>query len=317
MRHPAQWKVETVNSLVEDLNSSPVTALVSIKGIRNAQLQKIRKELKGDAKIRVVRKRLLLKALADIKKEKIAELGKLASGQIAVVTTVETPSKLYSILESKKQKAAARGGEIADHDIIIPEMATNFPPGPMISEFQKAGLQTAIDKGKIVIKKETLYVKSGEVIPKDKAKILEKLEILPVTVGLDVIGAYSDGVIFNREAISITQEMVVGQMITAFSQAKNIALDAMFLVKEIVPDLIIKARIAAEALALDTGTVDESNVQLFILKAIREATALNRAMSGEAEEEGSAHEAAPEAPKEESKEDDEDKASEGLSALFG
>jgi large subunit ribosomal protein L10 len=317
MRHPAQWKVETVNSLVEDLNSSPVTALVSIKGIRNAQLQKIRKELKGDAKIRVVRKRLLLKALADIKKEKIAELGKLASGQIAVVTTVETPSKLYSILESKKQKAAARGGEIADHDIIIPEMATNFPPGPMISEFQKAGLQTAIDKGKIVIKKETLYVKSGEVIPKDKAKILEKLEILPVTVGLDVIGAYSDGVIFNREAISITQEMVLGQMITAFSQAKNIALDAMFLVKEIVPDLIIKARIAAEALALDTGTVDESNVQLFILKAIREATALNRAMSGEAEEKGSAHEAAPEAPKEESKEDDEDKASEGLSALFG
>ena len=277
MRHPAQWKVETVNSLVEDLNSSPVTALVSIKGIRNAQLQKIRKELKGDAKIRVVRKRLLLKALADIKKEKIAELGKLASGQIAVVTTVETPSKLYSILESKKQKAAARGGEIADHDIIIPEMATNFPPGPMISEFQKAGLQTAIDKGKIVIKKETLYVKSGEVIPKDKAKILEKLEILPVTVGLDVIGAYSDGVIFNREAISITQEMVLGQMITAFSQAKNIALDAMFLVKEIVPDLIIKARMAAEALALDTGTVDESNVELFILKAIREATALNQA----------------------------------------
>ena len=317
MRHPAQWKVETVNSLVEDLSSSPVTALVSIKGIRNAQLQKIRKELKGDAKIRVVRKRLLLKALADIKKERIAELGKLASGQIAVVTTGETPSKLYSILESKKQKAAARGGEIADHDIIIPEMATNFPPGPMISEFQKAGLQTAIDKGKIVIKKETLYVKSGEVIPKDKAKILEKLEILPVTVGLDVIGAYSDGIIFNREAISITQEMVLGQMITAFSQARNIALDAMFLVKEIVPDLIVKARIAAEALALDTGTVDESNVELFILKAIREATALNRAVSGEAEEKGSAHEAAPEAPKEESKEDDEDKASEGLSALFG
>ena len=317
MRHPAQWKVETVNSLVEDLNSSPVTALVSIKGIRNAQLQKIRKELKGDAKIRVVRKRLLLKALAEIKKDKIAELGKMAAGQIAVVTTGESPSRLYSILESKKQKAAARGGERADHDIIIPEMATNFPPGPMISEFQKAGLQTAIDKGKIVIKKETLYVKSGEVIPKDKAKILEKLEILPVTVGLDVIGAYSDGVIFNREAISITQEMIVGQMITAFSQARNIALDVMFLVKEIVPDLIIKARIAAEALALDTGTVDENNVQLFILKAIKEATALNRAMSGEAEDTGSAREAASEAPREESKEDDEDKASEGLSALFG
>ena len=316
MRHPAQWKVELVNGLVQEIEQSPVTALVSIKGIRNSQLQKIRRELRGDAHIRVVRKRLLLKALEKAKQKNIRDLGKFAGGQIAVVTTKEFPTKLYSILESKKQKAAARGGEIADHDIIIPEMATNFPPGPMISEFQKAGLQTAIDKGKIVIKKETLYVKKGEPIPKDKAKILEKLEIMPVTVGLDIIGAYSDGVIFNRDAIAITQEMVLNDLVKAFSQARNIALDAMFLVKEIVPDLIVKARISAEALALETGTVDESNVELFILKAIREATALNQAISGEAEETPKAEEAKSE-PKEEAKGNDEDKASEGLSALFG
>lgn len=316
MRHPAQWKVELVKEMASEFSNSPVTALVSIKGIRNSQLQKIRRDLKGDAKIRVVRRRLLLKALEQVGKKNIKDLGKLAEGQIAVVTTNEMPSKLYAILESKKQKAAARGGEIADHDIIIPEMPTNFPPGPMISEFQKAGLQTAIEKGKIVIKKETLYVKKGEPIPKDKAKILEKLEILPVTVGLDIIGAYSDGVIFNREAIAITQEMIIGDIVRAFSQARNVALDAMFLVKEIVPDLIVKARISAEALALETGTVDESNVQLFILKAIKEATALSQAISGEQEEPAKAN-SSESKPKEETKENDEDKASEGLSALFG
>ncbi len=317
-REPASWKVELVKELTKEIEKSPVSALVSIKGIRNAQLQKIRSDLKGRVKIRVVRKRLLMKALDKVKLENIKEFGNMAEGQIAVITTEEAPAKLYRILEGTKQKAAARGGEIAEDDIIVPEMPTNFPPGPMISEFQKAGLPTAIEKGKIVVKKETLYVKKGEAIPKDKAKILEKLEILPVTVGLNIIGAYEAGLVFNRAAVSITEEQLVGDIVHALAQARNIALETLFLVPEIVPQLLVKARLYAEQLALDTGTVDESNVQLFILKAIREATALNRSVSGEASE-AAPEEESKEAQEttEESKQDDEDKASEGLSALFG
>ncbi|HLH85828.1 MAG TPA: 50S ribosomal protein L10 [Thermoplasmataceae archaeon] len=315
MRKPASWKVELVENLSKELESSPVTALVSIKGIRNNQLQKIRTDLRGKARIQVVRRRLLIKALERVKKENFQKLSQLASGQIAVVTTEESPNKLYKTLESKKQKAAARGGEIADHDIIIPEMATNFPPGPMISEFQKAGLQTAIDKGKIVIKKETLYVKKGEPIPKEKAKILEKLEILPVTVGLEIIGAFSDGVLFDRDALTINEDLVASQVSTAFQAAKRIALESMFLVDEIVPDLIVRARLHAEKLALEAGFVDESNIQLFILKAIREAAALNSAVSGETA--GTVKQEEKTEEKTETKESDEEKASEGLSALFG
>ncbi|MEM0158318.1 MAG: 50S ribosomal protein L10 [Thermoplasmataceae archaeon] len=315
MRKPATWKVELVENLSKELDKSPVTALVSINGIRNNQLQKIRSDLRGQAHIHVVRRRLLIKALEKAKKPNIMKLSELANGQIAVVTTNESPNNLYKTLESKKQKAAARGGEIADHDIIIPEMATNFPPGPMISEFQKAGLQTAIDKGKIVIKKETLYVKKGDPIPKEKAKILEKLDIHPVTVGLNIIGAFSDGVLFGIDALTINEEVVSGQMMTAFQAAKRIAIESMFLVDEIVPDLIVKARLHAETLAMEAGFVDESNIQLFILKAIREAAALNSAVSGESSEGAAQEEKAEE--KTETKENEEEKASEGLSALFG
>ncbi len=317
-RQPASWKVDLVKELKDEIEKSPVSALVSIKGIRNAQLQKIRSDLKGRVKIRVVRKRLLMKALDKVKLENIKEFGNMAEGQIAVITTEEAPVKLYRILEGTKQKAAARGGEIAEDDIIVPEMPTNFPPGPMISEFQKAGLPTAIEKGKIVVKKETLYVKKGEAIPKDKAKILEKLEILPVTVGLNIIGAYEAGLVFNREAVSITEAQLMSDIVHALAQAKNIALETLFLVPEIVPQLLVKARLYAEQLALDTGTVDESNVQLFILKAIREANALNKSLSGEASEEAPEEQSAEaQETTEESKQDDEDKASEGLSALFG
>ena len=319
MRSPAAWKIQRVDGMARELQESPVTAVVSIKGIRNNQLQKIRSDLRNDLKIEVVRNRLFLKALEKVKKENIGKLQEFTEGQLAVVTTKFDPSKLNRVLQGTKQKAAARGGEIAEDDIVIPEMATNFPPGPMISEFQKAGLQTAIEKGKIVIKKETVYVKKGEAIPKDKAKILEKLEILPVTVGLDVIAAYQDGLIFDREAMSITLEQIVGNIAAAFSQAKGLALEALFLVPAIVPDLIVKARLNAEQLALETGYVDASNVELFILKAIREATALNSTISG-GEGEGKAPDRdskKKEEAKNEPQESDQDRVSEGLSSLFG
>jgi len=316
MTHPAPWKIELVKDLESDIENNPVVVVVGIKGIANAQLQNIRKTLRGKAKLRVVRKRLLLKALENSKKEHIHDLEKLSEGQVAVVTTSSQPAVIGRILEGTRQKAFAKGGEIAEDDIIIPEMATDFPPGPMMSEFQKVGLQTGIDKGKIAIKKEALFVKAGEPIPKSKAKILVKLGIPTVDSGLDIRGAYSDALIFDKETMSINVDYATSNIAVAFTQAKNVALEAMFLVPEILPSLIVKARFSAEQLAVMTGTVDESNVELFILKAIREANKLNATVSGEETEKQ-------EEKKEEKKEqkakaeDTSDSVSEGLSSLFG
>jgi len=315
MTHPAPWKIELVKELETDIESNPVVVLVGITGIGNTQLQNIRKSLKGKAKLRVVRKRLFLKALEGSKKEHIQDLAKIADGQIAIVTTSSPPTVIGKMLESTRQKAFAKGGEIAEGDIVIPEMVTEFPPGPMMSEFQKVGLQTGIDKGKIAIKKESVLVKAGDRIPKDKARILSKLGISAVDAGLEIIGAYSDGLIFNREVMSINADFVTSNIALAFSQAKNIALEAMFLVPDIIPSLIIKARISAEQLAVMTGTMDESNVELFILKAIREANSLNSAVSGG--ETAKSEEKEEKKEKKAAAEDNSDKVSDGLSALFG
>ncbi|EQB69259.1 50S ribosomal protein L10 [Cuniculiplasma divulgatum] len=303
-----QWKVDLVDHIASTISESPVTAFVSIKGIRNKQLQGIRRALKGEATIRVVRGTLLEKALEKAGKKNIEKLKEFVGGQIALVTTLDSPAKLYSKLEKNRQKSAARGGEIAEEDIVVPAKDTNFPPGPMISEFQKVGLQAAIEKGKIVIKKEMLFVKKGDKISKEKAKILEKLEILPLDVGLDVVSAYEDGIIFDREAMSLTPEKVMADIASAFSQGKVLATDITFIVKEIMPELIVKARIQAESLAMEANFVDENNMASFILKAVSQASALQNELEGEPEE-------TKEATKEE-KPKEEDGAA-GFGALFG
>ena len=313
----AQWKVDTVEELRQEIESQPVVALVDITGIRNKQLQNIRRELKGKVNLRVIRRRLFLNALEQVKREKIGSLKDYSEGQIALLTSDQDPKTIYEMLFNTRQDSPAKGGEIAPRDIVVEELVTSFPPGPMISEFQKVGLKTAIEKGKIVIKGETVLVKEGDPIPRDKAKIMEKLDIKPINVGLDIIGAYSDGIIFTKDVLSIRIEEILGNIGRAFSQAKGIALESMFIVPEVLPDLLFKAKLQAEQLALESGYMDESNIELFILKAIREATALSGTLGGETE---ASEEAEEEPEQEETKEEEgnvDENISEGLGSLFG
>jgi large subunit ribosomal protein L10 len=307
LTEPAKWKVELVNQVTSEMDQSPVSAIVSIKGIRNKQLQQIRRSLKGKAKLRVMRGTLVEKSLENVKKDHIGDLKEFISGQIALITTEMTPQKLYASLEGSKQKAAARGGETATEDIIIEAKETQFPPGPMISEFQKVGLQTAIEKGKIVIKKESVFVKKGEKISKEKAKILEKLEIHPITVGLDVVSAYYDGLIFKADVLSITPEFVMGEIAMAFSRAKVLAGSVMFITKEIVPELIIKGRLQAESLGMEARFLDEKEMGNLIINS--------RAAVQKTETKENAHKE--ELKEEKNEEKEAEDATEGFGALFG
>ena len=76
---------------------------------------------------------------------------------------------------------------------ILRAVGAVFKPGPVVGEFQKAGLPAAIEKGKVVIKSDKVLVKSGGQITRDQAQALTKLEIYPMTVGLDLRAAYEEG----------------------------------------------------------------------------------------------------------------------------
>lgn len=316
MRNPAAWKVEVVNEMSGAISSSKVSAIVNIKGISNNQLQKIRRDLRGKITLKVSRGTLIEKALEKSGVKGYQNLQPLLSGQIGLITTDIPPNQAYEALLGTKQKAAAKGGEIAEEDIIVEAKETAFPPGPMVSEFQKVGLQTAIEKGKIVIKKETVFVKKGEQISKEKASVLKKLEILPLTVGLDMKGALYDGLFFNEDVLSLTPTRIMSDLATALVAAKRIAVTSRIIAPETINDLLFEARRNAEFLAVNAGILDESSIELFILKAIRDANALQSVIGGEhssSTAEGASDRS--EKPKEK-KEDVDEQISEGLGALF-
>ena len=88
---------------------------------------------------------------------------------------------------------AARGGDLASFDIVVPAKNTGIAPGPMLTEFKEAGIPTKIDQGTIWIAKETTPAKKGDTINEKLAAILGKLDIKPVEAGISLYSAVEEG----------------------------------------------------------------------------------------------------------------------------
>src|SRR3989442_4295374 len=189
-------------------------------------MQAMRKKLYGRAKLMVSKNNLLriaLKEAASAKKG-LDGLTDVFGHRPGAGTAQINPCRLFKEKEATKTKAPARGGERAPEDIWVYEGDTPFKPGPIVGELQKAGVPAAIERGKVVIKKDKLLVKAGDKIPRDVAQVLTRLEIYPLTVGLDLRGAYEAGTVFGRDGLTIDDATVRADLSLAGRQAFNLSI---------------------------------------------------------------------------------------------
>ena len=77
----------------------------------------------------------------------IDRLSEQLEGQNALMFTNINPFKLNSVLSQNKVFLAAKGGDIASKEIIIPAGNTSITPGSVLSEFKEANVATKIDQG--------------------------------------------------------------------------------------------------------------------------------------------------------------------------
>ena len=334
MAHVAPWKYKFVDKLAKLAEEYPVIGIVNINNIPAAQMQKMRRNLKDKAVFIVGKNRLIKLALEKVNKKNIKDLANYIEGQTGIIFTNINAFKLEKLMEETQTKAPAKGGEIAPEDIIVHAGETPFKPGPMISEFQKVGLPAAVQKGKIVIRKDTVLVKKGEVISRDVAQVLTKLEIYPMTVGLDLRAAYEDEMVFPKDVLHVDTDKVYGDVLNAIQYAMNLSVNAAYPTKLTMPMLIGKAARDAMNLAINGGIVNKFTAEHILRKAYMEmlslASALSDGLDDELEnlisnrqippsnEEGKKDKNVEEEKKEEDEEENkEEEAISGLGALFG
>lgn len=333
---PSEWKTHLVDDIAKKIEKSQVIGLVSVQGVPGPQLQKMRSKLRAHMTMKVMKNTLLEIAIkkASKKKKGLDGLVPAIEGQMAILLSDYNPFKLYKQLEETKTKMAAKGGEKAPADIEVRAGETPFKPGPIVGELQKAGIPAAIEQGKVVIKKDKLLVKQGDVISRDVALALGKLEIFPLTVGLVLKAAYEDGLVFQSSTLAIDQDAFMANLQGAAMKALNLSVFAAIPNKMSIKPLIAKAHLEALNLSVNSGYPTKDSIKLLLAKANAESYALASQLPPDALDDktkemlskrpsgGSGPSAAPEKKAEKKEENEEKKVSEeeaaaGLGALFG
>ena len=300
-----EQKEEKVEEFKEKIERYPVIGVLDMHNLPSKQLQQIKKDMKEFADVKMSRKTLMEIAIEQAEVEDIDQLNENEAIQPAFIFSEKDPFQLYSLIKQNKTSAAAQGGETAPNDIEIPEGDTGIGPGPMLGKLQGAGAQVQVADGSIEVQKSAVLVEKGETITADDAEILNQLEIEPLEIGLDLDVAYSNGELFQAEALDIDTEEYRKDVESAAAGAFNLAVNAGIINETTAPTVVQQANSKARNLAINTGLPQEETIEESISQAAGKAESLNSELDLEEPEE-SEDEEAEEETEEDSEAEDED-----------
>ncbi len=271
-----EYKKNIVDEMSNLMRKSSITALVNMSDMPAPQLQAIRREMKGKISVYMTKKRLMKIALDKSKNEKknIEALANYFEGMPAFIFSNENPFKLSRLLQKSRTKAPAKAGQTAPSDIVISKGPTPFAPGPIISELSSIGLKVGVEGGKIAIKENTVIARKGEKIKPKVAEILARLDIRPMDVGLGMVAAYEDGIIYTRDVLETDEKAFSDKLNSAAVQAFNLAFNIAYTTKDNISLLIAKAFNDAKALGISQKIFDEGVIQELLGKAEMEMLSL-------------------------------------------
>ncbi len=217
----AVWKKEIFSDLIELLKKYSVIAVADLQKVRSSQIQEIRKKLRGKADLIVAKNTILRKASESIagEKQNVDKFADGLTGSKVLIFTQMNPFELIIFLNKNKVRVPAKGGDIATGDILIPAGNTGLQPGPVISEFNEAKVQTRIEGGSIFVARDTVVAAKGETISTKTASLLSKLGMKPMEAGLSLSYAYDNGLVLGPEDLNFDLD----QMKNDFTSAARLA----------------------------------------------------------------------------------------------
>ncbi len=277
----AVWKKEIFDDLLKLLKKYSVVAVADLQKVRSSQIQEIRKKLRGKADLIVAKNTILRKACEKIASEKkdISKFADSLTGSRVLIFTQMDPFELIIFLSKNKVRVPAKGGDIATSDITIPAGNTGLQPGPVISEFNEAKVQTRIEGGSIFVAKDTVVVRKGDNVPTKTASLLSKLGMKPMEAGLSLSYAYDNGSVLGPNELVFDLDQMKSDFSSAARLAFTVAVEANIMLPETAPVIISKAYRQAVAISVDAGFFTKQTADLIIQKAYANMNALSSAIS--------------------------------------
>ncbi len=270
-------KQARVQAIAQNLVGRRMTALVGIRGVPAAALQRMRRDLRDRGHPMAVAPNSAIRhALEAASKERPAlkPLLEEVNDQTALLSADGNPFALFRELAQTRSPTPARGGETAPNDILVPAGTTSFRPGPIVGELQHAGFPAAIEKGKVVLKKDTIIVKAGGTISREVAGMLTRLDILPLEVGLELRALVDGESFYPRSALAVDLDAQRAELFQAHRLALGLAVEIAYPTKATLPILVGRAHRRALVLAVESGYLTPESLPPILAKALRAARAV-------------------------------------------
>ncbi len=273
-------KAQMYQQLLEIPKKYKVIAIVKINKVRASQILPLRKALKGEVEFVCVKDKVAQKALEKLNIAGIKGISEELTGQCLFLFTNMSPFKLNVLLSKNKIMMAARGGDIASVDIVVPAKNTGIAPGPMLTEFKEAGIPTKIDQGTIWIQKDTTPVKKGEAINEKLAALLGKLDIKPVEAGISLYTALEEGLKYAAEEMIVDVAKIRNAFTQFHQEAISLSIEAAYVTAENINQILSKASQSARSVSIKSGFMTDETKEQILQKAHSQAKSVSTKAKG-------------------------------------
>jgi len=266
-----QKKAQMYQQMQELPKKYSVTALVRMEKVRASQLIPLRKKLLGEVEIVSIKDKIARKAFEKLDVPGAEKMKEMLTGQCVFMFTNMSPFKLNVLLGKNKVLLAARGGNIASIDVVVPPKNTGIAPGPMLTEFKDNKIPTKIDQGTIWILKETTPVKKGEVISTKLAALLGKLDIKPIEARIVLNSALSESILFSEEDLVVDVDAFRDKIAQANQNALALSTEIAYVTEDNIAQLLAKASQAGISLSVEAAYVTDETKEQILQKAHSQA----------------------------------------------
>lgn len=252
--HSRKWKEAKKEEIQKLVKEYPVIGVATLNELPANIVSVLRKRLHGKAEVRVAKTRVIQKAFADSGVD-TSKVDSYIQNSVLVIFSKINPFELFAFVKKNKGARAAKENDTAEADILVQAGDTGLPPGPALSTLKAAGLNVKVAGPTISIAADKVVAKKGEVIKKEVADVLGKLNIKPIKIGMKLIGILdrNEGQLYTADVLDIDEEELFNKFILAHQQAQNLAVNAEIFEDAVVELIVVKAEREAKALNKAVG----------------------------------------------------------------
>ena len=271
-RKNIQEKIESVKKAEADMKKFKTVCLLDLRSLPTALFQVLRKRIReGGGKVLVLKKPVLVRVLHS--NAKLVKEAEQCDKPMALIYTNSSPYEINQFFKENRKRRAAKVGDVAISNIVVPEGDTDLPPGPALSELKTAGINVQIKGGKISVTKESTVAKAGEKLTAQKVKALQTLNVMPFEIMANMIMAFDGEFRYSKHLLDMG-DSVHTDLLHAISQATNVSLNVGYPTEQNIGLLLGHAFRQSVNLSLNAGTYSSSSIEQLLGSALRQGLAL-------------------------------------------